>query len=551
MPLSDIEIKGAREHNLRDVSLVLPRNKLICLTGVSGSGKSSLAFDTLYAEGQRRYVESLSSYARQFLGQMPKPDVDFIGGLSPSISISQKTAGSNPRSTVGTITEIYDYLRILFARVGDGNCHICQRPITAQSREQIIESILGMPTGTKIIIMAPIVRGQKGEYKDLFEDLLKQGFVRARVDGEIVRLTDDLKLDRQMRHNIEAVTDRIAIKKSIRSRLAEATDLALKVGRGNLIVQIEQETASGKTPTPQDPDLDKTADAEESKVTRKKRATKSTRKKAGHPNDIIFSVDYACTHCGISFDPPSPQLFSFNSPQGMCLECDGLGNAFTFDTELLISNASLSFKKGAIEPIGKWSDLGRWRRHIYKGVADTMERILGLKDGYLLETPWEALQEAHQDIWLWGTGEQHVTFTWRSGSSPQKYGGTFDGVIPNLLSKYRNTKSNIQLVALEKYMRTMECPECDGQRLNEQARAVTVTSGHADFTERPAKSLPEICNLPVSEAATFFSDIRLDPTRSIIAAEVLKEIRGRLGFPDERRFELPHAGSNRSDLIRW
>ena len=533
MPASDIEIKGAREHNLRDVDLTLPRNKLICLTGVSGSGKSSLAFDTLYAEGQRRYVESLSSYARQFLGQMPKPDVDFIGGLSPSISISQKTAGSNPRSTVGTITEIYDYLRIMFARVGDGNCPQCERPITAQTREQIIEGILRMPTGTTLLVMAPLIRGQKGEYKDLFEDLLKQGYVRARVDGEVIRLTDDLQLDRQMRHNIEVITDRITISKSIRARLAEATDLALKEGKGNLIIQVEQDGDAKPVTKPAAPE-EEAADADES-TNGKKRAPKpkgkqKKRKKSGNPNDIIFSVDYACTHCSISFDPPSPQLFSFNSPQGMCYECDGLGNAFTFDTDLMIPDPSLSFKKGAIGPIGKWTDLGRWRRHIYQGVASTMERVLGLDKDYLLETPWEKLTEEQQDVWLWGTDEQHITFTWRSGSSPQKYGGTFDGIIPNLLSKYRNTKSNMQLLSLEKYMRTMKCPECDGERLNDQARSVKLTSGHSDFDDKPTLSLPEICELPIDDATNFFSDIKLDATKTIIATEVLKEIRGRLGF---------------------
>src|SRR6187402_1196253 len=239
MPASDIVIKGAREHNLRDVSLVLPRNQLICLTGVSGSGKSSLAFDTLYAEGQRRYVESLSSYARHFLGQMPKPDVDYIGGLSPSISISQKAAGNNPRSTVGTVTEIYDFLRVLFARVGQGHCPQCDRPITAQSREEVLARIEQLPAGTKFSVLAPLIRQQKGEYKDLFEDLLKQGFVRARVDGEVRQLTDDLSLDRQMRHDIEVVIDRLVMKGDIRPRLAEAVELALRLGKGNLVVALE------------------------------------------------------------------------------------------------------------------------------------------------------------------------------------------------------------------------------------------------------------------------------------------------------------------------
>src|SRR5687767_1405512 len=244
MPASDIVIKGAREHNLRDVSLVLPRNQLICLTGVSGSGKSSLAFDTVYAEGQRRYVESLSSYARQFLGQMPKPDVDFIGGLSPSISISQKAAGNNPRSTVGTVTEIHDYLRVLFARVGQGHCPQCGRPITAQSREQILNRILALPAGRRFLILAPVIRGQKGEYKDLFQDMLKRGFLRARVDGQLVRLTDDLKLDRKIKHHIEIVVDRLQVDAKLRARLAEAVEQALLLGEGNVIIAVESEAAS-------------------------------------------------------------------------------------------------------------------------------------------------------------------------------------------------------------------------------------------------------------------------------------------------------------------
>ncbi len=518
MPASDIEIKGAREHNLRSVDLVLPRNKLICLTGVSGSGKSSLAFDTLFAEGQRRYVESLSSFARQFLGQMPKPDVDFIGGLSPSISISQKTAGNNPRSTVGTITEIYDYLRILFARVGDGYCPQCDRPITAQTREQIIERMMGLGEGTSLLVMAPLIRGQKGEYRDLFEDLLKQGFVRARVDGTVVRLTDDLQLDRQMRHNIEVVTDRITIRAAVRPRLAEAVDAALKVGRGNLVVQLESsEPAAGEA-------SQKSGD--ETAAAGKRRKKKPS---AAH-HDIIFSVDYACTHCGISFDPPSPQLFSFNSPQGMCLECDGLGDAFTFDVDLLIPDKRKSFKKGCFEPIGRFAKIGRWRRHIYQGVAETMERVWELPAGTLLETPWEELTSQQQKMWLWGTGEQHITFTWRSGHSPHKYGGSFEGIVPQLLSKYRNSRNRLQLLQLEKFMRSMRCPECHGLRLNEQARAVRIKTGDPSFGAAASKSLPEVCQLSIAAATHFFSEIQLDPTRQFIATEVLKEIRGRLGF---------------------
>lgn len=504
MPASDIVIKGAREHNLRDVDLVLPRNQLICLTGVSGSGKSSLAFDTVYAEGQRRYVESLSSFARQFLGQMPKPDVDLIAGLSPSISISQKSTSKNPRSTVGTVTEVYDYLRVLYARVGQGHCPRCERAITAQTREQILARILQLPKDTRFTVLSPLIRGQKGEYRDLFVDLLKQGFVRARVDGEVVSLNDDLRLERQMRHDIELVVDRLAVKSGVRARLGEAVELALKLGKGTMIVETETATEQAR------------------------RGRSSSGR--GGERDIVFSVDYACTHCGISFEPPTPQLFSFNSPQGMCLECDGLGHTYSFDPDLLIPDPSRTFKQGCIELLGSWRELGRWKRHIYQGVAETMERVLGLDSDTFLETPWGELAEEHREILLWGTGEQHVTFTWRGGSSPMKYGGTYDGIVPELLEKYRSSKSVPQRRKLEKYMRTLPCSVCSGRRLNPQARSTRISTAHPDFETQSALSLPEVAELPVGDAVKFFSELRLDETRSFIAEEVLKEIRSRLGF---------------------
>jgi excinuclease ABC subunit A len=508
MAVSDIQIKGAREHNLRSVDLVLPRNQLVCLTGVSGSGKSSLAFDTLYAEGQRRYVESLSSFARQFLGQMPKPDVDAIDGLSPSISISQKTSGKNPRSTVGTITEISDYLRVLYARAGQGYCPRCDRPITAQTREQIIARVNELPPKTPFVVLAPLIRGQKGEYRDLFVDLLKQGFVRARVDGAIHRLTDDLQLDRQMRHNIEVVVDRLTSDASARTRLAEAVDLALKLGGGNLIVAPEY--AAGEAPKA------------------KRRRTKAA---AGlQPGDISLSAHYACTNCNISFEPPEPQLFSFNSPHGMCFECDGLGEVYTFDPERLVTAPDKSFKQGCIELIGPWTDLGRWRRHIYKGVADTMDRKLGLEPGTLLETPWRDLPPERQNLWLWGTGEEHITFTWRGGAKGEKYGGRFDGIIPELIAKYRGAKAKPLIRKLENYMRVLRCPDCRGARLAPQSRAVRIKTASPQFADKPELSLPEVSALAISDAVEFFREMDFDPTRTRIAGEVLKEIRGRLGF---------------------
>ncbi len=515
MPASDIVIKGAREHNLRDVDLVLPRNKLICLTGVSGSGKSSLAFDTLYAEGQRRYVESLSSFARQFLGQMPKPDVDFISGLSPSISISQKTSGQNPRSTVGTITEIYDYLRVLYARAGQGHCPNCSRPITAQSREQIIERIMAIEAGTPFVVLAPLIRGQKGEYRDLFEDLLKQGFARARVDGRIVQLTDDLRLDRQMRHNIEVVVDRLTAGEAIRPRLAEAVELALRLGEGNLIVAAGQlSVVSGPLP----------------EASRQRRKNGTTDNGQRTTDDLVLSAHYACTHCGLSFETPSPQLFSFNSPQGMCRDCDGLGEIYGFDVPRLIPDPKRSFKDGAIELVGLWREMGRWRRHIYQGVADTVERLRSLDSGTMLETPWGQLPAELQRLWLWGTGNDHITFTWRSGVHGHKYGGRFEGIIPHLLSRYRGTNSRIQRRQLEKYMSVVRCGACGGARLGPQARSVKLTTAQAKFADQPTRSLPEVCALAVSDAAEFFSSLQLDSTGQTIAAELLKEIRGRLGF---------------------
>ena len=557
MPAADIVIKGAREHNLQNVDVTIPRNQLVCLTGVSGSGKSSLAFDTLYAEGQRRYVESLSTFARQFLGQMPKPDVDYLGGLSPSISISQKTSGRNPRSTVGTITEIYDYLRVLFARVGQGNCPSCKRKITAQTREQIVARVMMLPVKTRFSVLAPVVRQQKGEFRDLFEDLQKQGFVRARVDGEVTRLSEAPSLDRQMRHNIEVVIDRLVAGPNTRSRIAEAVEVAINVGEGSLVIAPEQSETQGFDP---DDGVD-TPESEKGTASGKRnKRTASNRTRSGlMSGDIALSSDYACTHCGLSFEPPTPQMFSFNSPQGMCLTCDGLGEFYSFSPSLLVSHPEKTFKQGCIELIGAWKDIGRWRRHIFAGVAGTMERKLGLSEGTFLETPWNEVPHEAQEILLWGTGEEHITFTWRAGKSGHKYGGEFEGIIPGLVEKYHSAKSKSHIAKMEKYMRIIRCPECEGDRLNPQAAAVTLTSegmcglakakiekakvnskalegveqngdGAKENLESVTLSLPQIAALPVSEAIPFFEAVVLNPTQSIIATEVLKEIRGRLGF---------------------
>jgi excinuclease ABC subunit A len=485
MDNSTIVIRGAREHNLRNIDLDLPRNRLIVFTGVSGSGKSSLAFDTLYAEGQRRYVESLSSYARQFLGQLQKPDVDYLAGLSPAISIQQKAAGRNPRSTVGTITEIYDYLRVLYARVGQGHCPECGRPITAQTREQIIARILALPEGTRFLILAPVIRGQKGEYKDLFEDMLKRGFVRARVDGQVVRLTDDLKLDRRIKHDIAIVIDRLKNDPKIRPRLAESVEQALALAEGSLIVAVEGGAEDEET---------------------------------SPSEDILLSAHYACTYCNRSYEPPSPQLFSFNSPQGMCPDCDGLGYRYSFDPDLLIPDPALSFYDGAIPLVGRLRGMGRWRRHIYEGVARTL--------GIDLKTAWKDLPAEQQNLLLYGAGDRHITYEWKQRAGVWKHGGKWEGIVPQLLSSFKKTAAGPRRMQLEKYMRVVRCPSCQGQRLNPQARAVRVGG----------KTLVEVCALPVGDLAEWFDpehgslEKGLEPIQRAIAIEVLKEIRGRLGF---------------------
>jgi excinuclease ABC subunit A len=477
MESQSIVVRGAREHNLRNVNLELPRNSLIVFTGVSGSGKSSLAFDTLYAEGQRRYVESLSSYARQFLGQLPKPDVDFIGGLAPAISIQQKSASRNPRSTVGTVTEVSDYLRVLFARVGQGHCPKCERPIAAQSREQIIGRILALPEGTRFLLMAPVVRGQKGEFKDFFADMLKRGYVRARVDGQVVKLSDDLRLDKRIKHSIEIVIDRLKVDPKIRTRLAEAVEQALALADGAVIVSVENEKGEAE-------------------------------------QDILLSANYACSHCGISYEPPSPQLFSFNSPLGMCLECDGLGTKYTFDPALLIPDPAKSLYDGAIPLVGPLKGMGRWRRHIYEGVGKSL--------GIDLKTPWDKLPPEHRKLLLEGSGDRHIVWEWKQRHGVWKHGGKWEGIVPQLLVQFKKATAGPRRMQLEKYMSVVKCPACQSQRLNPQARAVRVGG----------KTLIEVGRMPIGELLPWFEamEAKLSPVEKHICTELLKEIRSRLGF---------------------
>ncbi len=500
MDTQTIVVRGAREHNLRNVNLELPRNKLVVFTGVSGSGKSSLAFDTIYAEGQRRYVESLSSYARQFLGQLAKPDVDYIGGLSPAVSIQQKSASRNPRSTVGTITEVSDYLRVLYARVGQGHCPTCSRPITAQTREQIIGRILALPEGTRYLVLAPVVRGQKGEFKDFFADMVKRGYVRARVDGQLVKLGDDLKLDKRIKHTIEIVVDRLKAegpeKNSSRVRIAEAVEQALSLAQGNLIISMEAE---------QQPLAKEHADS----------GTPHAALSTPQFEDLLLSAHYACTRCDISYEPPSPQLFSFNSPHGMCLDCDGLGTSFTFDPDLLIPNSSLSLYTGAVPLVGPLKGMGRWRKHVYEGVA----RSLGID----LKLPWRDLPEEHRSLLLNGSGDRHIVWEWKQrNGTVWKHGGKWEGIVPQLLSQFKKTAAGPRRMQLEKYMRVVRCPACSGHRLNPQARAVKVSG----------KTLVEVGHTSIGELVPWFNSFQddLTPTNRIIAGELLKEIRSRLGF---------------------
>jgi excinuclease ABC subunit A len=460
---SPIVIRGARVHNLQNVSLDLPKNQLIVFTGVSGSGKSSLAFDTLYAEGQRRYIESLSSYARQFMGQMEKPDVDYIGGLSPSISIEQKSAARNPRSTVGTITEIYDFLRVLFARVGTAHCTKCGKAIGAQTREEIIARILTLPKKSRIQILAPVAREQKGEYRDLFEDMRKQGYVRARVDGNFVEMTEDLQLERQMRHNVEIVMDRLVVKDGIRTRTAEAVEQALQLGDGTLIVAIDGE------------------------------------------KDLLLSADFACSDCGLSFEEPTPQLMSFNNPQGMCPTCNGLGTKVELSPRKMIVDASKSILDGALNK--EIFQKNRWLRHIYQGVAEHV--------GFSLTKPWKSLKPEHKKTFLYGTGEDLVDYVWFG----HHHGGKFEGIIPMQMRKYGQVGER-KRKKMDEFMDTMSCPDCDGQRLCAGARSIEING----------LNLPAVCALTVSSAREFFEQVELTATQQKIAEDALKEIRSRLGF---------------------
>jgi excinuclease ABC subunit A len=464
-------VRGAREHNLKNVNLELPRDALIVFTGISGSGKSSLAFDTIYAEGQRRYVESLSAYARQFLGQMDKPDVDFIEGLSPAISIDQKSASRNPRSTVGTITEVYDYLRLLYARIGRPHCHNCGRPIARQTPEQIVDQVLDLPEGTRFQVLAPVVRSRKGEFTNLFEDLARRGFVRARIDGEVKELSEKIRLDRYHQHDVDVIVDRLVIKEGIRSRLADSIETALKLAEGTAAIDLVDDKSE----------------------------------------DILFSQDFACTFCGISFDELAPRNFSFNSPYGACEHCDGLGTHPEVDSELVIPNPDLSIDEGAIAP---WS--GRTLEYFDRLIQSAAKTFK-----FKTDVPFKRLSQRAQDIILYGSEEDEIHVRYRNRFNRiRSYWTTFEGVIPWLERRREETDSEFARERYEQYFREVPCPACKGARLMPQSLAVTLGG----------KNIFEICNSCIEDIDNFLREVELNDRETTIAERILKEIHARLGF---------------------
>jgi len=470
MAANEILVKGAREHNLANIDVKIPREKLVVITGLSGSGKSSLAFDTIYAEGQRRYVESLSAYARQFLGLMEKPDVDYIEGLSPAISIEQRSSAKNPRSTVGTVTEIYDYLRLLYARLGIPHCHKCGRKIAQQTVSQMVDSILELKERTRIQVLAPVVEGRKGEHRDILDELRRKGFIRARIDGETVPLDDEIKLDKKKKHVIEAVVDRLVVGRDIKTRLADSLETALAFGSGQVRVDV------------------------------------------GGKSERLFSEHYACAHCGIGYDEPAPRMFSFNSPYGACQTCDGLGHKMEIDPDRVIPNPQLSILHGAIAPWGE--DPAPWYRYMLRGVSE--------KFGFKLSAPFQSISREAQRVVLHGSGRKEFTYRYEhsSGRGKGEYTGRFEGVIPNLMRRYRQTKSSGIREWIEQYMSVLPCPDCGGARLRPESLAIT-------FRDR---SIWDISRMPVKEAREFFSLVKLDRRESAIAKQIFKELRERLGF---------------------
>ena len=464
-----IIIKGAKEHNLKNIDLELPRNKFIVITGLSGSGKSSLAFDTIYAEGQRRYVESLSSYARQFLGQMEKPDAEYIEGLSPSISIDQKTTSKNPRSTVGTVTEVYDYLRLLYARIGTPYCYKCGKEITSQTIDQMVDKIMELEERTRIQILSPVVRGKKGEHQRILENIKKEGFIRVIVDGEMYEVSDEIKLEKNKKHDIEIVVDRIIIKEGIEGRLADSIETALKLADGLVVVDI-----IGK-------------------------------------EQIMFSQKLACPDCGVAIEELSPRMFSFNSPFGMCPTCNGIGYYKKVDKELVIPNPSLSINEGGIAPFNTANE-STYYYQIFKTLAED--------NGFNMDTPLKDAPKKFMDELLYGTN-RIISFQFQSHyNGLRNYKGSFEGVIPNLERRYKETNSDYMRDRIDDYMAEIACPSCKGNRLKDEVLAVKING----------LNIADVTNLSISKAIEFFENLKLNERQQLIGHQVLKEIKERLKF---------------------
>ena len=462
-------VHGAREHNLKNVNIELPRDKFIVITGLSGSGKTSLAFDTIYAEGQRRYVESLSAYARQFLGLMEKPDVDYIDGLSPAISIEQKSAGRNPRSTVGTVTEIHDYLRLLYARIGKPICYNCDRPITRQTVQQIVDSILNLPADAHIQILSPIVQSRKGEFKEIFKEVKREGFVRVRVDGKIKEVGRAITLDKNKKHKIEIVIDRLVINKEFKDRLTESVELALKHGTGMIMIDVVGE------------------------------------------EEHVYSEHYACPYCEISYPELEPRLFSFNGPYGACPKCDGLGMQTSMDINLIIPDKRKSLLQGAVAPLGE-QPRGNWYAAILKSLAAHYK--------FKFTQPWSSISDEAKHAIIRGTGSKKIKMAYESDRWKGEYEGGFEGVIPNLERRYKQTTSPGVRKWIEGYMSSLPCEACGGTRLRIEANHVFI--GH--------KSITDLSYMPIKELQGFFDKLKLSHTEEQIGKQILKEVRERLSF---------------------
>ena len=467
---NEIVIRGAREHNLKNVSLTLPRDKMIVFTGLSGSGKSSLAFDTIYAEGQRRYVESLSSYARQFLGQMEKPDVELIEGLSPAISIDQKSTSNNPRSTVGTVTEIHDYLRLLYARIGIPHCPKCGRVIERQTVDQVVEQIMALGEGARVQIIAPAVRGRKGEHAKLLAQIQKDGYVRVKVDGTVYDIADVPVLDKKLKHTIDVIVDRIIVRKGSEGRLADSLETAFSFGAG--LAKVEH-----------------------------------------NGEEQLFSENYACPECGISIEELTPRMFSFNNPYGACPTCSGLGSLMKIDPALIVPNEELSLKKGAINATG-------WQSSNASSIAGMYLAALGEKYGFSLDTPFKKLSAEAKKVILYGTGSERIHVEYHKEFGEGSYDSPFEGVIPNLERRYRETQSDFMKREIEEYMANIPCPVCNGKRLKKESLSVTVGG----------MNIAEISDMTVRHAREKLGSLKLTQTEELIARQILKEIDSRLGF---------------------